>query len=163
MVSGKQYFTFLAGLKVHQGCVMQFNGICQTIFSILQSSHSLHYAMDGINSLESLLVLPVSPFQLDIISGLLWTVMITFPKLIKYILLGQLIESQGSTDGNRLVRRQNSEIRSGSWIPVASMIHIFLFGHGIILMVLEFFSDGFCSKKEEINSFRNFSVVGGDL
>ena len=71
MVSGKQYFTFPAGLKVHQGCVMQSNGICQTIFSILQSSHSLHYAMGGIKSLESLLVLLVSPFQLDIISGLL--------------------------------------------------------------------------------------------
>ena len=71
IVFGKQYFTFPAGLKVHQGCVMQSNGICQTIFSILQSFHSLHYAMGGIKSLESLLVLLVFPFQLDITSGLL--------------------------------------------------------------------------------------------
>jgi len=94
------------------------------------------------------------------------------PKLIKYILRGQLIESPGSTDGNRLVRcgpsapnqdRKNSEIRGGLWIPVKSMIHIFLFGHDIIRMVLEFFSDGFCSKKEEINSFRISSTVDGDL
>ena len=106
MVSGKQYFTFPVGLKVLQGCVMQFNGICQTIFSILQSFHSLHYAMGDIKSLESLLVLHASAFQLDIISGLLWTDMITFLKLIKYILLGQLIESKGSTDGTRLVRTE---------------------------------------------------------
>ena len=135
-VSGKLHFTFLAGLKILRGSVMQFNGICQTIFSILQSFHSLLYVMGGTKLLESLLVLLVSLFRLDIISGLVWIVMITLAKLIKYILLGQLIEST---------------------------IHIFLFGRDIILMVLEFFSDGFCLKKGEINSFRNFSTVEVDL
>ena len=135
-VSGKLHFTFLAGLKILQGSVMQCNGIYQTIFSILQSFHSLLYVMGGTKLLESLLVLLVSLFRLDIISGLVWIVMITLAKLIKYILLGQLIEST---------------------------IHIFLFGRDIILMVLEFFSDGSCLKKGEINSFRNFSAVEVDL
>ena len=136
MISGKRHFTFLAGLKTLQGSVMQFNGICQTIFSILPSFHPSPYAMGDIKLLESLLVLPVSAFQLVTISGLVWIVMITLPKLIKYILRGQRIES---------------------------MIHIFPFGHDTILMVLVFFSGGFCSKKEEINSFQNSLAVDGEL